>query len=111
MNNTNTSAPATDLHSVLHSAYTFVRSMETNSSIAALTLDHLLQDHINALKKGSTTVMSDATGTGIGSRKSRWDQLDELQSQFNSVISSLQNAGNDPEKLQALGVYEVDQET
>lgn len=108
---------SSDLHRILHSAYSFVRSVETNNSISALTLDHLLKEHIQALgsdpekRKTEKRVMSDATGTGFDSRPSRWDQINEMEKQFNNVIEVIKKAGDDPAKLKALGIYEVDQET
>lgn len=108
---------SSDLHRILHSAYTFVRSSETNNSISALTLDHLLKEHIQALgsdpekRKTEKRVMSDATGAGFDSRASRWDQIDDMEKQFNGVIKAIKEAGDDIAKLKALGIYEVDQET
>lgn len=98
-----------DLHRVLHSAYSFVRGMATNSSIASLTLDHLLEEHIRALKMGEKRVMSDAGGTGFDSRPSRWDQIDEVEQKFLEVIGAIEKAGNDPDKLRSLGIYEASQ--
>jgi hypothetical protein len=100
-----------DMHRVLQSAYTFVRSVEVNKAVAVITLDGLLKDHIDALKQGSTRQIVDASGKTVGSRLSRWDQLDELATQFNSVISAIQKAGTDPAALNSLGVFETDQPT
>ena len=95
-----------DLHRILHSAYTFVRSYETNQSIAGLTLDHLLREQIQSLKKGEKRVMSDAEGSGIDSRPSRWDQIDYIETMLNKVVETIEKAGDDRDRLLSLGIYE-----
>ena len=99
---------STDLHRILQSAYSFIRGVETNSAIAGLTLDHLLKDHIQSLKKGQKRTMSDATGSGFDARPSRWDQIDDMEKKFNKVIELLEQVGDDKAKLVGIGVYEVD---
>lgn len=96
------------LRNVLHSAYTFVRSVEVNKASSALTLDHLLQEQIDSYKQGSTTAILDAQGNNIGNRTSKLDNLDTLQQQVDSVVQSIKKAGTDPSKLDALGVFEND---
>lgn len=100
-----------DIHTILHSGYSFVRSIESNKAIAATTLDHIIQDYITSIKQGETRDIVDGAGTSIGQRTSRYDQLDDLLTSFNNAIQAIQNAGDDPEKLQALGIFEVDAPT
>lgn len=100
-----------DIRSVLHSAYTFVRSIEENKSIASLTLDHLIQAQIDSLQKGSTTTINDGQGQSVGSRPSRFDQLDALLTSVNNAIQVINQAGDDPAKLDALGIFEADSTT
>jgi DNA-binding transcriptional regulator YhcF (GntR family) len=95
----------TDLRRVLHSAYTFVRSIEVNKATASITLDHLLQEQIFRLKKGQTRAIIDAKGDNIGNRISYLDELDTLEKEIADVIKAVQAAGTDPEKLQALGIF------
>lgn len=96
------------LRRVLHSAYTFVRSVESNKAASALTLDHLIQEQIDSYKAGSTTAILDAQGNNIGNRTSKLDDLDTLQQEVDSVIQSIESAGTDPEKLTELGINVVD---
>lgn len=95
-----------DLRTTIHSAYSFIRSVESNKAAASLTLDHLIQDHIKRLKKGETTSVIDSRGESVGARTSRWDQLDALEQELNKVVEAMKSAGDDPEKLQALGLTE-----
>lgn len=97
----------TDLRRVLHSAYTFVRSIEVNKATASLTLDHMIQEQINRLKKGSTRVIIDAKGDNIGNRISYLDELDTLEKEIADVVKAVQAAGTDPEKLEALGIFQT----
>lgn len=98
------------LRKVLHSSYTFVRSVEVNRATAALTLDHLIQEQINSYKQASQRSIIDAKGQSVGNRTSKLDDLDTLQQQVDSVVSSVQKAGSDAAKLREIGIFEVDPE-
>ncbi len=100
-----------DLRRVLHSAYTFVRSQEINKATASLTLDHMIQEQINTLKKGQTRAFLDAKGDDDGSRVSYLDSLDTLEKELADVVKAVKDAGSDTEKLAALGITETDNET
>jgi len=95
---------------ILHSGYTLIRSIETNKAVSALTLDHLLQNHIDALKKGtiraSATVddNGNALPDGRGNSISRWDQIDEIEKLFTQAVNALKKAGSNTEKLAQLGI-------
>jgi hypothetical protein len=100
-----------DLHRVLHSAYTYVRSQEMNAAVAGLTLDHFLKRHIDSLKQGETRQLVDPEGNSTGKRISRWDRLDELEKQVSFVVQKIEQAGDDEAALRALGIFEADGET
>lgn len=100
-----------DLRSILHSAYAFVRSVESNKAASALTLDHMIQEQIDTLKKGETRGILDARGGVLEKRASKWDQLDSLEKSLDAAVQAMQDAGDDPEKLKQLGIFEVDQES
>lgn len=104
---------ASSIEELVQSAYSFIRSQESNKSIAALTLDHLLQRHIDTIQGGSTRVLLDATGRVAGVRISRLDQLQAIEDGINQVVKALEQAGDDPAKLDALGMLpiQVDTET
>lgn len=95
------------VRTVLHSAYTFVRSVESNKASSALTLDHLIQEQIDAYQQNGQTAILDAAGNNVGNRLSKLDQLDTLKQQLDSVVQSISNAGKDPEKLNELGIFEA----
>lgn len=98
--------PDHNLRRILHSAYSYVRSVESNKAVAAITLDHLIQEQITSLKQGETQAISSPKGEDLGTRPSRWDQLDNLKTQINSVVEAIREAGDDPVKLKKLGIYE-----
>lgn len=95
------------LRKVLHSAYTFVRSVEVNKASSALTLDHLIKEQIDTIKKSSTRAILDAKGQSIGKRTAKLDDLDTLQQQVEAVVKAVKAAGKDASKLRALGIFEV----
>lgn len=96
------------LRKVLHSAYTFVRSVEVNKAASALTLDHLIKEQIDTIKQSSTRAILDAQGNNIGNRTAKLDDLDTLQEQVDAVVKAVKAAGKDAAKLRALGIFEVD---
>jgi hypothetical protein len=92
--------------SILHAAYTFVRSVESNKAASALTLDHLLQEHITSIKQGEVREILDGKGESIkdAKRASKIDELTELEKQVTDLVSAIGNAGDDPAKLSAVGL-------
>lgn len=99
-----------NLRKTLHSAYTFIRSVEVNKATAAFTLDHLIQEQIDSYKQGSTRPIVDAQGNSVGSRTSKLDDLDSLKNDVAAVVQAVKDAGSDAQKLRAIGVNEVDSE-
>ena len=91
---------------ILHSGYSFVRSIETNKAVSALTMDHIIQGHIDSLKKDSkrSSQLVDDGGKSLGDRISRWDQIDEIEKLFTKAVESLKAAGDNKTKLEALGL-------
>lgn len=102
---------SSDLRTVLHSAYTFVRSIEVNKATASLTLDHLIQEQITKLKKGETTAILDSKGESLGNRIAYLDQLDALEKDLQDVVKAVKDAGTDQDKLAALGLESTDKDT
>lgn len=98
-----------DLQRVLQSAYSFVRGVEVNKATSSLTLDHMIQEQIKKLKKGESRVLLDAGGDSVGNRVSYLDTLDSLETELSNVVKAVRDAGSDPAKLQALGIFETDQ--
>ena len=92
-----------DSRRILHSAYSFVRSVESNRSISSLTLDHLIQEHITSIKKGAVRSLLDAKGESMGNRASKFDQLDELERDVEKLATAVKAAGDDQAKLADLG--------
>ena len=96
------------LRTTLHSAYTFIRSVEVNKAFSALTLDHLIQEQIDSYQASTTRPIVDAQGQNVGNRISKIDALTTLEKQVNDVVQAISNAGTDPAKLHDLGVEELD---
>lgn len=101
----------TDLRSSIQAAYTLIRSIESNKSASALTLDHVIQEQITLLQKGTTQPIIDSRGESQGTRTSRFDQMVELQSNLDSAVQAIQDAGDDQDKLEALGIFEANKDT
>jgi hypothetical protein len=99
-----------NLRQILHSAYTYVRSQEANKATAAITLDHLIQERIKSLKTKEVIQILNAKGQSVGNRTSRYDQLTDLQKSIDDVVSAIQAAGNDPVKLEQLGLLPEENE-
>jgi hypothetical protein len=101
-----------DLLGTLADAMTFVKSIEENNSISALTLDSLLQSYINSLQgtpPGSATAnvastVVDPEGNTLYTKPTRYDQLTALQNSIDTACTAIQKAGTDPAKLAALGL-------
>lgn len=100
-----------DLRTVIHSAYTFIRSVEVNKATAALTLDHLIQEQINRLQSQTNRAILGSKGESLGDRISYLDSLDALQKQMQDAVTAINNAGSDPEKLAELGLDPEDKDT
>lgn len=98
---------------ILHSGYSFVRSIESNKAISALTMDHLIQGHIDSLKQDSSrsSQLVDDSGKSLGNRISRWDQVDEIEKLFTKAVQTLKDAGSSSEKLANLGIEESVEES
>lgn len=93
----------------LHSVYSFVRSVEVNRATASLTLDHLIQAQMERIKGGSTRSILDSKGESLGSRVSLLDALAALEKDMTAAVEAVDKAGSDPQKLEELGIYTVDQ--
>lgn len=107
-----------DIRTILHGAYALIRSKETATSIASLTLDHLIQEQIDTLKQGGTQDILNARGEPrtdkkgtLQKRPSRWDEIDALEKSLDSAVKAIKDAGDDPQKLQQLGLSETDGDT
>lgn len=93
----------------LHSVYSFVRSVEVNRAIANLTLDHLIQAQMERIKGGATRNILDSKGESLGSKIPQIEVLTVLEQDINAAVAAVDKAGNDPQKLEELGIYTVDQ--
>ncbi len=79
---------------ILHSAYSYVRSVETNRAIAQLTLDHLLQERIDAIKGGDSRTLLGADGkpsASLTKRVSRLAVLDSIEAGINALVTAKEN--------------------
>jgi hypothetical protein len=96
-----TSDEGESLRRILHSAISFVRSVESNRSFATVTLGHLVNEQVKFLKKGETRSIVDVGGHSVATRTSRWDQLNKLYADTKSAVEKIKQQG---ENLDALGL-------
>lgn len=94
------------LRRIIHSAHTFVRSVESNNASRDITLDHLIDSQIRTLKTKETRTLSDAAGLKRGVRKSKYDEIQSLQDSLTEAIKAIEEAQGDPLALSELGLYE-----
>jgi hypothetical protein len=97
-----------DTRRLLHSSFTFVRSVESNKAAAAITLDHMIGEQIAFLKGGEKREILDPKGESAGSRTSRFDELEELDTNLKKMVDSIKKAGSDEAKLAELGISNED---
>jgi hypothetical protein len=98
-----------DIRNILHSAFSFVRSIEANRATAAITLDHVLAAQIQFLKKDEKRTMTDATGSSLGDRISKYDQIRLLEDEFAKTMKSLDEAEKEGfQALMKIGIYEAE---
>lgn len=109
---TTTVTPPDSFRKVLHSAYTLVRSVEANKALSTVTLDHLIQEQITLLDKDATRPLMDGKGGVISDvkgqplkRRSRRNQLVDLQASVASAIEQIKAASGDEAKMNALGLF------
>lgn len=75
----------------LHTAFSFVRGQETNRSISSLTLDHLLQERIDAIEGGESRNLLDAAGATTSKRPSKLAQLDDMEKAIDDVVKAFES--------------------
>lgn len=88
----------------LHSTYSAVRANETNKALAPITLDHLIQEKIDAIQGGESRSLIAYDGKATGNvRISKLDALDLIEVSIDAIVDAVKKAGEDPEKLRDLG--------
>ncbi len=97
-------AVVSSIEEILQASYSFIRGVEANKSISALTLDHLIQQQIDAIQGGDTRTLLTADGSSAGVRVSKLSQLDSIQAGIDQLVQAVTAAGDDPVKLAALGL-------
>lgn len=97
-------ARAKTLRQMIHSGYTFVRSVEASRAASALTLDHLIQEHLEGLKAGSQREISGGQGEVVGHRASALDRLDDLERGVTDAVQFFETVGNDEDKQVEAGI-------
>jgi hypothetical protein len=99
------------IEDMLHAAYSSIRGREQSRATAPITLDHLLQQHIEAIRGGESRSLLSASGRREGGHKkvSKLVALDNIKSQVDKVASAVNSAGGDKTKLAALGLDDYGQ--
>jgi hypothetical protein len=96
-----------DRRAVLHSAFTFVRSVEANRATAAITLDHVIEQQVKRMKRFEKRTIVDSSGKSYGDRVSYYDRLTLLAADLNDVISEIEKAKTE-EELVGIGIFEAE---
>lgn len=92
------------IQELLQNAYSFVRGAEANKAVAALTLDHLIQQQIDVIQGGDSQVLLNSAGDSTGLRASKLAMLDAIEKGIDQVVQAVAAAGDDPAKLNDLGL-------
>lgn len=96
---------AASLQELLHSAYSAVRADETNKSLSPITIDHLIQERIDAIQGGDSRLLLSSDGTSLNSNRiSKLAVLDNIDAAVDAIVSAVKAAGDDPAKLRKLGL-------
>jgi hypothetical protein len=96
---------ADSIEAMLHSAYSFVRAREANRAISPLTLDHMIQEQIDAIQGGdSRYLLSEGTQEVIGWRVPKLDALTQIEKDMDQLVAAVEAAGDDQAKLEDLGI-------
>lgn len=75
---------------LLHSAYSAVRASETTKSIAALTLDHLIEEQIASIRGGTPLNILDSAGKPVSVRVSKLAALTTIELDIDAVVKAAQ---------------------
>lgn len=76
---------------ILHAAYSYVRGVETNKAIAVVSLDHLLNDAIEAIEGGTGRDLLGADGKAssrTSTRPSRLSVLDAIEKNIDALVKA-----------------------
>jgi hypothetical protein len=76
---------------LLHNAYSFVRGVESNRAIATLTLDHLIQEHIDSIEGGEGRNLLDAAGKAVDSRLTKLERIDAVERDIAEAVKAIKN--------------------
>lgn len=69
-------------------AYTFVRSSEINKTIASFSLDHYIDEAKREIKDPRILRAASEPTVGIGTRPSKLEALEKLESDFAKAVES-----------------------
>jgi hypothetical protein len=89
---------------LIHSAYAYVRGVEKNKALAALTLDHLLNEHIIAIEGGDPDYVMSIQGEASAMRLPKLKRIELVQKSIDDLVTAVEAAGDDAAKLVALGL-------
>ena len=88
----------------LYSAYSFIIGVERNKALAALTLDHLLNEHIIAIEGEDPEFIMSVTGQTSEYKVSKLQRLETLKDDIDSLVSAVEEAGDDYVALAKIGL-------
>jgi hypothetical protein len=88
----------------IHAAYSYVRGVEKNRALAALTLDHLLNEHILSIEGGDPEYIMSVQGEAASLRIPKLKRIQEVQKHIDNLVAAVEDAGDDAAKLTKLGL-------
>lgn len=96
---------------IISSANASLRGYEANNAMSTYLLDNAIQEQIDSLKREESSTRDPesvdpkySTSRSKSSKPTKYDRLVTVQTDLQSVIDAIKNAGNDQEKLAKLGI-------
>lgn len=95
---------AASAEELIYGAIASVRGAEKNRAMAALTLDHLLYEQIQRIEGGDPNFITSVESRPVSQRTPKLEQLDAIKRSIDDLVSAVEQAGDDPAALHALGL-------
>lgn len=80
---------------IIHSAYSFVRGIESRTALAPLSLDHVIQEHLDRIQGSSSLQSQVAIRSATSSRPKRLtkqEALLSLQSELSMAVKAISSS-------------------
>lgn len=77
---------------IIHSAYSFIRGVESRTSLVPLSLDHVIQEHLDRIQSSSAATSQVAIRSSTSARPKRptkQESLRYLQEELSRAVSAI----------------------